>query len=115
MKRLTLSWVNLVVIVLAAFILGWLVGPNLPHYKLVRVDDAKASAQVPKGTQTHQAESGWEVVSETPDPESRRAPPCKNGAPRCEPWERTWTNDNALHPGEHVTPEGAIYSSDPNH
>ena len=35
------------------------------------------------------------------------APPCKSGAPSCNPWERDWSNTR-LPPGAIVTDEGAI-------
>ncbi len=41
-----------------------------------------------------------------------KAPPCKDGSPTCNPWERDW-RETALKPGSTVTNEGAIIQPAP--
>jgi hypothetical protein len=41
------------------------------------------------------------------------APPCKNGAATCMPWERDWSN-TTLPPGSVVTGQGVIYGPPAN-
>jgi hypothetical protein len=41
------------------------------------------------------------------------APPCKNGAASCEPWERDWRQGDSLEHGSVVTKQGIIVRPDP--
>lgn len=42
------------------------------------------------------------------------APPCKNGAPTCKPWERDWANRH-LEPGSVITERGTVVSPNVKH
>jgi hypothetical protein len=36
------------------------------------------------------------------------APPCKEKAPACQPWQRSWNDSIQMLPGDVVTPDGLI-------
>jgi hypothetical protein len=73
-----------------------------------------ASAVVPKPTvvekvvlkQSDSTKPTTAKIADHSQPEV--APPCKDGAPKCKPWERAWTNQNKPAVGDVVTDQGAI-------
>jgi hypothetical protein len=40
---------------------------------------------------------------------SASAPPCKDKAAICDPWDRDWTNSSAPTPGDYVSMDGVIW------
>jgi hypothetical protein len=111
MKRLTLSWLGLAALVVGAFLFGCLVGPRIPHYKLVKVDVPATNAQlgqiVPLSDlpDSLKGSSGNVDKSDLPYP----APPCKNGSKVCNPWERAWKPGETLPAGAIVEPDGTVW------
>jgi hypothetical protein len=70
---------------------------------LVLFDEShKYEILIPVPALTLPKSGGWKTLS----PE-KPAPPCKNGAATCEPWERNWSKGE-LKPGSVVTKEGSI-------
>ena len=59
--------------------------------------------------EAHKYEILIPVPGLTLPPGQTSAPPCKNGAANCEPWQRDWSKTN-LKPGSVVTKKGTIVS-----
>lgn len=121
MKRITVSWLGLVAIIVGAFLAGDIIGPQLPRYRIVRMDSEGAGgARQP----VRESDLSGQPVPESDLPDNLKtpvaagpdigdmpypAPPCKSGAKICNPWERDWKPGATLPAGAVVDLDGTVW------
>ena len=112
MRKFSISWVGMLAMLVGAFLLGCLLRPHLPRYKLVRVDASVGNAlrggpvpdsDLPDSIKT-QAKGSMDI-SDLPYP----APSCTSGAKTCNPWEREWPPGATLPAGAIVDVDGTVW------